>query len=444
MKRLIDCLALALVSTACVSNEVFRPSTPADAAAASPLGPSYVLMPIPSDDTGLLGRIVLAPSTDGRSLDEVSRPNECADLLTPEKRGPLASTFEDAQELSAGGHARAALGMFGFEGDAQAATHFYYKLDVVQRAFRADTTEYMTCCREKGSCGFGFVSALVYGEGEYATLSESSAEGNMTITVAGSAGGFVKAKVLHKRKVRGYVAALITTTDPQATQQTVPLLGDLKAIGIQLDEQSLPQQVRARFELAKIRTAIAGQGATEFMYAFSDGNGPVSENEFIRRYEQLTGDLALHDAEHNRRTGAIVGKSIGLALSLGVGIYGVTHVQRDCTADDIADTNTPDCGTRADRTLSVPGLLMTSFGGAGALTFGALLLGDLREADGEPEEHVINKFDAELYVARYNRALLRATVKNTDALMRQLSSEAPRVRVMPLLSLDYFGVQGTF
>ena len=182
-------LAVVPLLAACGAGIPFHPASPTEVAAGSPLGDSYILVPLPNDDDGLLGRVLLDVPEKGRSLDEVSRPNECADKLTPRKDGPLASTFEDGQELAAGGKARAALGAFGFEGDAQTATHFYYRLEVSKRASRTDTTDYVQCCKDKGSCGYGFVSALIYGDGQYATATESSAEGSISIPVAGGAGG---------------------------------------------------------------------------------------------------------------------------------------------------------------------------------------------------------------------------------------------------------------
>ncbi|MGH7281877.1 MAG: hypothetical protein ACRELY_10165, partial [Polyangiaceae bacterium] len=221
-------------------------------------------------------------------MDEVSRPNECANLLTEKKLGPLASTFEDAQELSLGAKARAALGAFGFEGDASLATHFYYKLEVTLRVAQTDTPEYVACCKEKGSCGYGFVSTLIYGEGVYATASEDSARGQVTIPVAGGAGGFVTAKILHRRNVRGYVAALITVTDPQK-YKAAGLLGDPAAAGISLTEQTLPAQVKARFDLEKIGLVDSPARDLQFAYVLRDGNGPITENEFVRRYSAITG-----------------------------------------------------------------------------------------------------------------------------------------------------------
>lgn len=66
----------------------------------------------------------------------------------------LASSFEDASELTAGAKARAMLGVFGFEGDVSKATHVYYKIETDKRIARADTVDYVACCKSK-DCGLG-------------------------------------------------------------------------------------------------------------------------------------------------------------------------------------------------------------------------------------------------------------------------------------------------
>jgi hypothetical protein len=161
---------VALANAACVSPP--SPNLPKGARGpdsdASPLGASYVLVPVPSDDDSILGRILPNEPQPGRSLEETARANPCADKLTDAKVSPMASTFEDAQDLQVQGKARAMLGAFGFSGDAEHATHFFYKLEASKRVSRQDTSDYAACCAAKG-CGYGYVSALVYGDGEYAT-----------------------------------------------------------------------------------------------------------------------------------------------------------------------------------------------------------------------------------------------------------------------------------
>jgi hypothetical protein len=87
MPLLSRCAAVAILPAlaGCAAATPFHPTTPGETAAGSPLGPSYILVPLPNDDDSLLGRVLLSPLENGRSLDEVSRPNECADKLTPKK-----------------------------------------------------------------------------------------------------------------------------------------------------------------------------------------------------------------------------------------------------------------------------------------------------------------------------------------------------------------------
>jgi hypothetical protein len=466
--------AVPFILAGCSGGEMFHTSTPADVSRGSPLGPSYVLVPLPNEDQSLLGRVLLKPLEDGRSLDEVSRPNECASKLTGPKEGPLASTFEDAQELAQGAKARATLATFGFEGDAQTASHFYYKLDVSKRSSQSDTTDYVACCKEKNACGYGFVSALIYGEGEYATAAESSAQGSVSIPAIGGAGGFVKAKVLHKRKVRGYVAAVVTVTDPRATKE-IGVLGDPAAAGITVDEQNLPEQVKARFEAAKIRVApidakeVAMLGPTnvETAYVFRDGNGEITENEFVRRYASMTDDMSLSPAERHRRTTAMIIYGGGTAVSLGAFVYGITNLERACTGSDLKENAfRDDPQARADclvssnhpnavlgeggyydptkKTLNLAGVLAAALGGAATAAFGTFFTIALVSRDGGSHHHSISKFDADLYAAKYNRALLRRTVKETESQMRRLSADLGGVKIKPVLSPSLVGLTGTF
>lgn len=444
----------------CQAATPFRPPVAASTPTASPLGPSYILIPVPDDDDSLVGRVIASVPNRGHSLAEVSRPNECASALSEKRVGPLAGTYEDAQELSAGGQARAALGVFGFEGDAQTATHFYYKIDVNKRVSQMDTPEYVACCKERGSCGYGFISALIYGDGEYATAAETSASAGATIALSAGASGFVEAKVMHRRKVRGYVAALVTLNSENSSLKT-SVLGDPAAAGIVLTEQDLPTQVRDRFEAQKIRVserfcdaerrpfegkclANLGEGQTptptEYLYAFRDGSGDVTENEFVRRYRTVTGSSELADAERSRHSTAPA--AIFTFASLGTAAAGGILIATRDEGDGV-------------RLGVASGMISTGaigfFLGLGFWTKRSGLGG----YDGKPHDHSLTKFDAQLYVAKYNRALLRKTIAETKDRMRELSSESatddraaagnPRTAtVSPVITPGFIGLAGEF
>ena len=268
-------VAGVLLLTACGGASVPRPLSPsARGERPSPLGSSWTLSPLPGDDDSLLGRVVDAVPGEGQSLDEVARPNPCADKLTPSRTLPSVATFEDAEELSFGAKGSAALGMFGFSGDAARATHFVYKLETDKRITSVDTAEYEACCRAKKGCGYGFVSALVYGTGEYATAEETSGSGGVSVAFA-KAEGTAALKILHRRAVRGWVAAMIRVTDKdRAPADGMGTLGDPSALGVTLDESRLPDQVKGRFEAGRVRVEDAGRDQRpESNYVYKDAVG---------------------------------------------------------------------------------------------------------------------------------------------------------------------------
>jgi hypothetical protein len=460
--------SLALTALTACGGAPFHPATPADVDAASPLGPSYVLVPLPSDYDALLGRVLSSPVDRGRSLEEVSRPNECADRLAPAKESALAATFEDTQPLATGGKAGAALATFGFEGDAWTATHFHYRLDVSKRVARADTPDYVECCKAKGTCGYGYVSALVYGSGEYATLRESSARGSVTVPVAGEAGGPLSAAVLHRRKVAGFVAALVTMPDAGAAR-SLSVLGDPAAAATRIDEQSLPDQLKRTFETEKIRI-VGGRGRTvETAYEFRDGNGSLTENEFVRRYGALTGSDDLSGADRMRRLWLVL-PGAGLMLAGGaLLVYGLTNLPEKCNPDFnavsgacetavypvgqqpagwVPSPGAPAAGyySNANAHTTNPVDLAIALGGAAIGAGGAVMFFyGLDHMDGAPSDHVITRSDAERYAVRYNRALLRQAIRETREKMTGLARSAGfHPHVTPILAPTYVGLQGTF
>src|SRR5262249_31150644 len=157
---------------------------------------------------------------------------------------------------------------------------------------RVDTAEYEACCKEK-ECGYGFVSALVYGSGEYATAEEAvgAASANVSIVRAEGTASF---KVLHRRGVRGWVAALLRVTNPsKAPGGKLGALGDPSAYGISLDADTLPAQVKSRYDAEQV--SIIDHGSS---WAFSRGGASLSENDFATSYTALTSSADLDGVKH--------------------------------------------------------------------------------------------------------------------------------------------------
>jgi len=415
--RLAAAVVLGLL-VGCGPPQVRTPETSTEPAEVSPLGPSYKLIPLPSADDSLLGRILHEPPLPGQALEEVSAPNPCAAELGPPKPTPLSNTFEDAQELAFSTSARAKLGAFGFSADANRATHFVYRLTTQQRVSRVDTTGYVECCKEN-DCGYGYVSTLVFGEGEYATGEETSGGGSVDIAFAG-AEGHVALRVLHRRKVKGYVAAVVKVTDQTKAPAAEPEPG-----------ATIPESVRKVYEANQISTQAA-----EGTYQFVDGRGNViTENEFVRRYRDVTGSDELDDFERHRNVGWATFYTIGGVVLIGAAAGTIGGIV-SATSEDESDTGDDKLlgSVFAGALLGGPGVALLAFG----------ILEWVGESEGEPTEHYLTDPQASLYAERYNRKLLRKTVREMRKVHKETSSAAPAVRVAPYVGPTGAGVVGRF
>lgn len=450
-------LPLSLLAAACTPPATPRNPQSAGAgggADANPLGASYVLVPLPSEDDSILGRILPEPPAPGRSLEETARANPCADKLSEPRTSPTSNSFEDAQDLTVQGKARAMLGAFGFSGDAERATHFVYKLETSKRVSRQDTAEYNACCAAKG-CGYGYVSALVYGEGEYATGEEASGSAQVDVMSVGSAAGGARVKVLHKRKVKGWLAAVVTVTDPKKGE-ALGALGVAHAAGI--TEAGVPETVKKLYDREKLDVKTSGGS---FVFT-TDKDGPMKENEFVRRYRAVTGASDLDDVETRRNKVSFYTAGALTGASALMGIYGFLTLSRACGVDDVktfggstvSSNVETDCRPRDARgeiiqedlfdktrdTTNTPSVIMAGAGVVGTVGFGIWFLAAAFKGDGATTEHLLTEHDAVLYANRYNRALLRRTI--TD--VQKTTSEAPRLHLAPMLGLGSIGLTGRF
>ena len=442
--------ALGLPLAVACSPAPFKPPHVAGLEGVSPLGPSYVLLPLPGEDEALLGRVLFEVPPPGRSLEETSRPNPCLDALAPPVTSPLASTFEDAQELAVSASARATLGVFGFDADASKASHFLYKISTEKRVARADTTAYVKCC-EKAECGVGYVSALVHGDGEYATGEESGASGSIAVPTA-SVGGAVQLKVLHKRNVRGYIAALVTMTGKQAAAA----LGPLGAIA---GEATMPERVRAAYEREKVSITTLPDGT----YVLANGFSVLTENDFARKYDAATSTSELESVDRRRNWGSLITAGLFTAGFGALTIWGATHLKRDCAANDVScwasnpdeKKAPPDGGTcvspvpscidyipKGKKTTSVGGILALAGGGALTLSMLPFFVLTVVNHDGQATSHALSEDDARAYVTRYNRVMLR---RASERVQREMTIErGASIEWKPMVGLGTIGAFASF
>lgn len=413
-------LACATALVACGATPRPRAAAARTSDGGNPLGPSYVLMPLPGEDDSLLGRVIPGAPEAGRTLEEVARANPCAEHLGEKRETPLASTFEYAEELAGSASAGALLGTFGFSADARKATHFVYELGTDKRVSVVDAAGYAACCAEKG-CGYGYVSALIHGNGQYATGEESGASGGVDIPAIASASGEVSLRVLNKRKVSGYIAAVVTITDRNASQPLGPL-GVAQEAGI--TEASVGETTKAIYEKEKVAIAPR-EDEWVFTLGRTVGGQPqeLHENDFIELYAETTGSDELQDLYGRRNTAGVITFS-ALALGGGLGFCGG--------------------GLAAGGGGDADGAVVAGCGlGLGFfLGFGIPAIVMLASYDGSVTSHHLTERDAQLYVHRYNRALLRRTVRDVEKIHRD-SALPPRNDGFSI-GLTADGFAGTF
>ncbi|MCS6902154.1 MAG: hypothetical protein RMJ98_21250 [Myxococcales bacterium] len=187
----------------------------------NPLGPSFWIIPVPSDDDALLGRTFARPPDTSLTLEEQSAPNPCADKLATPKESPMVNHYENAINTSTSAKTGGLLTLYGFGAEVGKATHLLYKVDTSSKLTRLDTAEYQECCKQKG-CGWGYVASLVKGAGEYAAGTEATAKasGNYSVVSGGVSRSY---SVSNKRNIKGYIAAiLIAHNREEAAQACAP------------------------------------------------------------------------------------------------------------------------------------------------------------------------------------------------------------------------------
>lgn len=200
-------LLLGLAAGASATGASCMVNSAYDAQRDNPLGPSFWIIPTPSDDDSLLGRTFAKPPDTALTLEEQSSPNPCAAKLAAVRESEMKNHYENAIDTKTSASASGLLSLYGFGADVGTATHLVYKVNTTKKVTRLDTSEYQECCKEKG-CGWGYIASLVHGEGEYAAATEASAQvsGNYSVVSGSASRSF---SVVHKKDIKGYIAAII-------------------------------------------------------------------------------------------------------------------------------------------------------------------------------------------------------------------------------------------
>lgn len=312
------------------------------------------------------------------------------------------------------------------------------------------TTEYEECCAKK-QCGYGYVSALIYGDGEYATGEETSVTASVDVLKFASASGTTQLKVLHKRKIKGYLAAVINITSkvPEKEAAAKKLTPFGAGFEVDIKDESDSEMVKSVVNKEKIEVQSQGRD-----YFFKDGVGAkLTENEFVRRFQTITGSDELNDVVSRRNKGGIYSGAI--ATGIGVAAIGGTlpvFLSACKYSSSTTDDTTPGCTKDKFNTES---------GGYKAALYGAIIggaiglygayalivgLGSDTAYDGTETDHKLTEIDARVYAGQFNKALVRKTVKELQKARSRSGFVVPQTTFtwQPFVGVGGAGVFGSF
>jgi len=352
-----------------------------------------MLLAHPEDDDSLLGRILTAMPSPGEPLGPISAPNPCADKLSPRQDSTVSRSFQDALALPASKGTRALLREFGFPHDWVSATHLVYRFRASRQALQNDNPDYLECCRQKG-CGLAYVGMLVWGEGEFVSAREPS-DGTRPNFVFEADDGEISLSAIHRRRVRGNLAALVRRSPGAPGDSPLGLRS-----GTTSETAAETATLIARPSACLDRRAAVATDAFG-RKVLSLGGRVVTENEFVRDYRTVTGSKELDPIDTMRtrdlRTVAFVLLSVS-AAALATGV-----IVGDCP-HHAAEERGP-CYSKSWE--SVAYSYGRPLGVAGIAVSGVMLLTAYASKDGSPSSHYLTSAQMDTYVAKYNRALRR-------------------------------------
>lgn len=181
-------------------------------------------------------------------------------------------------------------------------------------------------------------------------------------------------------------------------------------------------------------------------YWFCTVEAAITENEFLRRYENATGSHEMHYAMGVRNKTSFIIYAAFVVVGAGLTGYGFATIHRPC--DMTQDKNDPNCETNGmfdpkKEAVDTVSLVLGTVGAAAMLVGGVFMLLEVGKMDGQPVDHTLSRGDAERLAQRYNQALERRA-RQQLGLTSQRPVAKPRVTVLPFFGGTSLGVVGRF
>ena len=175
-----------------------------------------------------------------------------------------------------------------------------------------------------------------------------------------------------------------------------------------LDASSLSGAAKTKFESEKIEVVDSDSNASS--YAFTTRDGEISKEEFVRRYDDVTGSTELDEADkRNPGTPLVVAGVAVLVASVAGGIAILAQNQNHSTT--CSSSYPPDCGNQSASSSNTSLVGSVVLSGVGLAGLGLIFAGTHANHKG----HELSRETAERYVSRYNRALLRDVLRRADS-----------------------------
>jgi len=185
------------------------------------------------------------------------------------------------------------------------------------------------------------------------------------------------------------------------------------------------------------------------VFWFCDQAAAVTENDFLRRYETVTGSHEAHYAIGWRNKGTIIVLAVATVTGVALAGWGLGTFHRNC--DPVTDKSNSHCTNSSgmvDTTKTVDDTVPEVVGLTGMLVgiLGTVfLVPALIKHDGTPVDHTLSRLDAERLTRQYNQALERRARQQLGLTSKAPAPRpAPRVSVTPFFGGTSLGVVGRF
>ncbi len=232
---LLQSLVLSLLVSSCFGPKQIQPDPIPDQPkgvmqAADSLGDDALLIPIPSEDDTLIGKVQI-PRQKAQLTEVDFQANPCLKQLTL-KDFKAERVVRDTRRFQTDINGSAIIQVVQVGASLSQVTDYQYEFSVSRKLVADDTVEYAQCCaRLRGGCGNHFVRELYYGEGVYRLLRNIKAGVSAGVPLLAQGSAEAQYGVLGEQRFRGFFAYKIKETPAPPPEKMESRVGTLPTDG---------------------------------------------------------------------------------------------------------------------------------------------------------------------------------------------------------------------